>query len=552
MSAVAPGALPQGAVHAKAISIVASAAVTFGVFLLGFVIDEPAPYELYMVGLIAVWGLFGLRISRQVSILLALLVLFNIGGMISITQMADIYDAPLYIAISVFLAFTSVFFAAILEADHRRYRLIFMALIAAAMATGEPRISAGFFGEIARKAVFTVILPIQLAPGTDGVLILTQDAEQLSGSLASQNLRGGWNAVLVDGKGTVLASSYMSSDIGKPFFLAGDHQPVTSTVRNSVMFEGRQYETIRSSSPVSGWETIVWAPTSVVQAPMSRSLRILALGGLAIITIGAILAWALGRQITRPIQRLSRDARRLGAGEHVDAVDYPVTEIATVSLALSQASIDRQAAENEIRFLMREVAHRSKNQLTVVSSIAKQTARYARTFAAFQDAFQKRVHGLARSTDLLIAGGVAGVELRELLHAQIEPFRPSEDARLDIRGPEFRLSNQAAQTLGLAIHELATNAAKYGAFSTSTGRLVVSWKRSGDKLDLIWREHVSRLRRRPESRGFGTEMIERMLGGTLEAEISRVLHRDGLECRFVMPLVRLQPDFAEDEDGAKA
>src|SRR5690606_7301871 len=104
--------------------------------------------------------------------------------------------------------------------------------------------------------------------------------------------------------------------------------------------------------------------------------------------------------------------------------------------------------------------------------------------AAFEDAFQKRVMGLARSTDLLIAGGVAGVELRSLVETQIEPFAPAGAVRLEIDGVPFRLSNQAAQTLGLALHELATNAAKYGAFATPAGRLKVSWARSADMLEL--------------------------------------------------------------------
>jgi two-component sensor histidine kinase len=415
-----------------------------------------------------------------------------------------------------------------------------------ALATGEVQFSDAFFGETASRWVFNVVLPMRLVGGDQRLLILTHDAERLSGSLASQNLRGGWNAALVDRNGTVVASSFMSSDIGKPFFLVPSPQPTADTVRNSVNHEGETYETIRNASSLTGWQTIVWAPTAVVQAPMTRSLRVLALGGMAIIAIGAILAWVLGRQISKPIRRLARDARRLGSGEAVTAVEYPVTEITVVSQALAQASMDRQAAESEIRFLMREVAHRSKNQLTVVAAIAKQTARHARSLPAFQDSFQKRVQGLARSTDLLIAGGVAGVELRELLDAQIEPFRPNDTSRMELRGPQFRLSNQAAQTIGLAVHELATNAAKYGAFATANGRLSVTWKKTADTLVVDWRERVPSLRRKAETRGFGTEVIERMLGGTLDAKIERTLHRDGLECRFTMPLEKVQPEHSED------
>ncbi|WP_370853032.1 O-antigen ligase family protein [Pararhizobium haloflavum] len=129
--------------------------MAFGVFLSGFVIDEPAPYELFLVGLIGLWALFGLRISRTVAPLLILLIVFNIGGLIALTRMNDLEGAPLYIAVSVFLALTSVFFAAIIEDDERRLRLIFGAYIAAALVTAMLGIL-GYFGAIPGGERFTL------------------------------------------------------------------------------------------------------------------------------------------------------------------------------------------------------------------------------------------------------------------------------------------------------------------------------------------------------------------------------------------------------------
>jgi O-antigen ligase len=127
--------LPPQAVNAKLVALISSWAVAVGVFLSGFVINEPAPYELYMAALMAIWTLFGLRISRPIAPLVVLLVLFNIGGMISITQMADIRETPLYIAVSLFLAFTAVFLAGVLETRPSLYRTIFRAWVAAALVT---------------------------------------------------------------------------------------------------------------------------------------------------------------------------------------------------------------------------------------------------------------------------------------------------------------------------------------------------------------------------------------------------------------------------------
>ena len=146
--------LPRAAVNAKSIALISTGAISLGVFLSGFVINEPAPYELYMAGLIGVWALFGLRISRSIAPLVVLLVLFNIGGMISMTQMANLMNTPLYHAVSLFLAFTSIFFAAVIEARPELYRPIFHAWILAAVSTATLGIL-GYFGILPGAEVFT-------------------------------------------------------------------------------------------------------------------------------------------------------------------------------------------------------------------------------------------------------------------------------------------------------------------------------------------------------------------------------------------------------------
>jgi two-component sensor histidine kinase len=339
----------------------------------------------------------------------------------------------------------------------------------------------------------------------------------------------------------------MSSDIGKPFSLgafAGSEGPV----RRSAEKDGKEYELIVRTSEVSGWRTVLWAERDAIERPLVRTLRLLVLGGLAMVLVGGLAALVFGRQISKSVRRLAAEAHRLGAGELVVATSYPVRELAVVSAAMAEASAQRQAKENEIRFLMREVAHRSKNQLTVVSSIAKQSARNAPSVEAFSESFQQRLMGLARSTDLLITGSVVGVELRELMTVQIEPFKPGESSSLNIAGPQFRLSLQAAQTFGLALHEMATNAAKYGAFASSRGRLSITWTETDGKLVLIWREYVPEPISASDHKGFGTQLIERMLVGALGATIERVFHPDGLEARFTMPVEKVRA-LVTPEDG---
>lgn len=140
-------ALPAEAVNAKLIALITTGAVAFGVFLTGFVVREPAPYELFMAVVMPVWALFGLRISRTVAPMALFLVLFVIGGMISMTQMGALRDTPLYLSVSLFLAMTGVFYAALLESRPDLYKLIFWAWTWAAVATAALGI-AGYFGVI--------------------------------------------------------------------------------------------------------------------------------------------------------------------------------------------------------------------------------------------------------------------------------------------------------------------------------------------------------------------------------------------------------------------
>ncbi|WP_192248393.1 O-antigen ligase family protein [Mesorhizobium silamurunense] len=144
LPAAAVNGLPPSAVNAKLIALISSAAIVVGILLSGFVISEPAPYEIYMAGLIAVWALFGLKVSRAILPLLVLLVAMNIGGMIAMTQMVELANTPLYLAVSLFLAFSSVFFASVTSTQPSLYRLIFIAYVVSAVATSLLGI-AGYF-----------------------------------------------------------------------------------------------------------------------------------------------------------------------------------------------------------------------------------------------------------------------------------------------------------------------------------------------------------------------------------------------------------------------
>eukprot|EP00873_Tetraselmis_striata_P032008 jgi/Tetstr1/452272/TSEL_039308.t1 len=410
-----------------------------------------------------------------------------------------------------------------------------------ALETPDAVVSDVFFGRTAQEYVFNVvrqrpgIVPPQLA-------ILTQNASSLSNALLTRELPQGWHVALVDSKNTVLAASEDAAVIGEPLFIPL-REDAGGTRWSDITISGEDYKTITQHSILTGWYVVAWAPSAVVTEPMRTTLLWLLAGALVIVGLAGFAAALIGHRIALSVRGLARQARAMGAGQEIVAIPYPVQELATVSEALADAGAKRRRAENESRFLMREVAHRSKNQLTVISAMAKQTARGADNVEKFVENFQNRLYGLARSTDLLLAHGTQGIGLRDLFRTQIDPFRPEDPSRVVKTGVNVYLNVQAAQVLGMAAHELATNAAKYGAFSREGGKLTVNWNRAGgDRLHLVWRETVPDFTPPSDRKGFGTVVLQTMVASALKADVERTVHPDGIEWVFSIPLEQIDPD----------
>jgi len=417
----------------------------------------------------------------------------------------------------------------------------------AAFATHNPVVSGLVLGKVSNAMVFNVLLPVFTGKLAPLILGISRDASSLEAALVSDKLPAGWNAAMVDGKGTVIAGISHAGSPGDPFTLANvatlDTTPGLVTLNAA---DGPYRAAIRKSA-LTGWTLIAWAPASVIGKPLMDAVWSLAVGGLLLAALVVLVVYWVTLQIARSVRGLEAEAQRLGTGQPVMAHSYPISEITTVSAAIADASARRQQAETEVRFLMRELAHRSKNQMTVIAAMAKQTARGVDSVPDFVQSFEKRIFGLARSTDLLLANGVVGVDLKELVSGQLDPFRPEDESRLTTTGPPVRLNIQAAQILGMASHELATNAVKYGAFRRDGGALAISWALEDENLHFDWRETVTPFALPSDRRGFGTTVLESMVGRSLGAKVERIVHEDGLEWVFDVPRTSIDPSKGPDE-----
>lgn len=212
---------------------------------------------------------------------------------------------------------------------------------------------------------------------------------------------------------------------------------------------------------------------------------------------------------------------------------------------------ERKRAEEKIRLLMREVNHRSKNLLAVVQAVANQTARGSSP-QDFALRFGERLLGLAASHDLLVHNAWRGVDLYDLVSSQLSHFRDMIGRQIALDGPKLQITAAAAQSLGMALHELTTNAAKHGALSTRKGRLRISWSTEGSgeeaKLHLRWIETDGPPVTPPSARGFGTRVLVEMTQAALQGKVTLDYAREGLRWEVVAPLENLleRPDGEKD------
>lgn len=211
-------------------------------------------------------------------------------------------------------------------------------------------------------------------------------------------------------------------------------------------------------------------------------------------------------------------------------------------IGLAGAAVDvteRKEGEAHLRLLLRELTHRSKNLLAVIQAMARQTARHTGSVESFLNRFGARLQALAASHDILVRQSWYGASVEELVRSQLTMYLDREDEQVSIEGPAVVLKPEAAQNLGLALHELAVNAAKFGALSVPSGRLSIVWDRRADddrqSLVLDWRERFGPRVKPRRKRGFGSMMIERNLARALDAEVKLDFDRDGLRCHVVIP-----------------
>jgi PAS domain S-box-containing protein len=198
--------------------------------------------------------------------------------------------------------------------------------------------------------------------------------------------------------------------------------------------------------------------------------------------------------------------------------------------------------EEKEQLLMREINHRAKNMLSVVHAIAQRSV--AQNPEDFIERFSQRIEALSVNQDLLVRNSWDGVRIEDLVRAQLAPFADLIGSRIAVNGPKLHLKADSAQATGLALHELATNAGKYGALSVNAGRLDISWDADGDTFTMRWTERNGPPVSAPKRCGFGTVVMEAMAERSLNGKVELLYPPTGVTWLLICPAaMALEPSF---------
>jgi PAS domain S-box-containing protein len=546
-------------------------------------------------------------------------------------------------------------------------------------ASGKPQVTGLFMAPVADHFLYGVTVPVEIDGESRYVLGRSQDQRAVLSLVAANDMPAGWLAAVADAAHRIIARSEQEDlFIGKELPPAQWHRAGPGGFFEFLDSEGRPSLQAYVRSELAGWETAVWAPKALLEAPVRALWLTLSLLALLAIAVVVALALWLGRIISRSVGQVAR-ATVLGEHAPIRLDETPVTEVNTLMAELREAAMQRHAAEQDLQaskdqllvskdqlqvskdrlqlafdatrlgwwqydplrhvgsgdarfkeifdvtadeiaiedimkrvhpddlerfctnrqaaldpvnptpyvhheyrvrrrdgtvrwveanalayfegagaerravslggtvqditerkereekehLLMREVNHRAKNMLSVVDSIAHQTA--ARNTEGFVERFSERIQALSANQDLLVRNEWKGVDIADLVRAQLAHFADLIGSRIAVHGPKKCLKAASAQAIGLALHELATNAGKYGALSTDTGHVNISWGTDGDTFTMSWTERNGPPVSAPKRRGFGTIVMEAMTERSVDGRVGLDYAPAGVTWSLICP-----------------
>lgn len=361
--------------------------------------------------------------------------------------------------------------------------------------TGRPFYSDLFIGSVSRQRIVAVSVPVMRDGNVIYEIAFNPPLEMFQHIIQRQRPSDDWTMSIFDRTGTNIARvpnpqqtiGLKASPTLLPALLSR-----TEGKLSTFSLEDVELLTAFTRSPLTGWTVAAGIPVSTLTAPLWRELAITAGVGLVMLAIG--LAFAIGM------------AARIARGEMLHGL------------------------------LINELNHRVKNTLATVQSIATQTFRSSAKTGDARRKFEARLSSLGRAHNILSDEKWESADVREIVDNVLEPHATKETGRLRWFGPSVRLAPGAALMLSMVLHELATNAVKYGALANGSGRIVIEWQiLAGKRLRLIWKETGGPPAQPGERKGFGTRLIEEAFAAQIGGSAALEYGPDGVVCVLECP-----------------
>jgi two-component sensor histidine kinase len=324
--------------------------------------------------------------------------------------------------------------------------------------------------------------------------------------------------------------------------------PQPDGIGRGTSLEGRPMLVGYARSATTGLAVGIGVSEEALDKPAWRSA--LLLGSLAVLLLGlaGVAGLLTARRIAGPVASLGAAATALAEGRAPPRLATPVAEVNAVAEAMAEAAERRRLVENQRDLLVRELHHRVKNLLTAAQSLATLSARSARDPRHFAAQFGERLRSLAQTHTLLLEQPAGLIPIRTLLEQLVAPYL-LDDGRIAMSGPDVQLPSEAAVPLGMVLHELATNALKYGALSVPEGRLHIDWHLQAAEgapllvLDWIERDGPA-IAAPPSQEGFGSQLLRRALSGLPDSKVEIDWRKEGLAVRLTLGLRGSAPGAA--------
>ncbi|MGR3322330.1 MAG: sensor histidine kinase [Pseudooceanicola sp.] len=409
--------------------------------------------------------------------------------------------------------------------------------LAAARGEGAQLVSPFFHGRVAQQQVYNVTKVANFSDGRRRVLILTRDTDSLA-PFTQAATAAGWFVELTD-------------EADRPAFATGAARDVVTGLScpaaNGIVPEDTVVLTRELG--FAPWRLCIWGSPNIYPGVLQGKGMLLGAGIVWLLLAVASATW-LGRILSRDIRDTARLASSIVRGDVPPMKHSAVTEVDEIRTSLGDAAARIRDRDAERRMIMRETAHRAKNQMALAISLINLTSRNSGDVKEMRAQLVERLTSLGRSIDVAGASKSGVSSLRTIVESQLAAFCGEDLDKLTITGKTVMVDASPAQSLGLVFHELATNAYKHGAWSTPSGRVAVSWEVEDDQLRVTWSETGAQAAE-PSRSGFGTTLLNTIVKMTLNGELEREFRPEGLLCRLTVPCASISVPDTDTAAAAK-